>query len=103
MNLATLIDPHPDDAVAIISRGQRTSYGELRRQVGELRGGLVRLGLEPGDRLAMVSANTWFFAVTYLAALGAGAVVVPLNPTSPAAELAEQLGTVQPKVVVVGP
>ncbi len=103
MNLATIIEAHPDDAVALISRGQRTTYAELRRQVGELRGGLTRLGVEPGDRLAMVSANTWFFAVTYLAALGAGAIVVPLNPSSPAAELTEQLGSVRPKVLVVGP
>jgi long-chain acyl-CoA synthetase len=103
MNLATITDAHPDDAIALISRGQRTTYGELRRQVGELRGGLIGLGVQPGDRLAMVSGNTWFFAVTYLAALGAGAVVVPLNPSSPAAELAEQLGVVRPKVLVVGP
>jgi long-chain acyl-CoA synthetase len=103
MNLATIIDGHPDDAVALISRGQRTTYGELRRQVAELRGGLTRLGVEPGDRVALVSANTWFFAVTYLAAIGAGAVVVPLNPASPAAELTEQLGLVRPKVLVVGP
>ncbi|MBA3655596.1 MAG: AMP-binding protein [Actinobacteria bacterium] len=103
MNLATIINDHPEDAVALVSRGQRTSYGELRRQVGELRGGLVRLGLEPGDRVAVVSANTWFFVVTYLAALGAGGVVVPLNPQSPAAELTEQLGLVRPKFLVVGP
>jgi len=103
VNLATIIDGHPDDAVAVISRGQKTTYGELRRQVGELRGGLTRLGVAPGDRVAMVSANTWFFAVTYFAALGAGAVIVPLNPSSPAAELTDQLGLVRPKVLVVGP
>ena len=103
MNLATIIDTHPDDAIAIVSRGQRTTYGELRRQVGELRGGFVRLGVAPGDRIAIASANTWFFAVTYLAALGAGAVVIPLNPQSPAAELTEELHLVRPKVLVVGP
>jgi long-chain acyl-CoA synthetase len=103
MNLATIIEGHPDDAIAIVSRGQRTTYAELRRQVGELRGGLVRLGVEPGDRVAVVSANTWFFAVTYLAALGVGAVVVPLNPTSPAAEMTEQLLLVHPTILIVGP
>ena len=103
MNLATIIDGPPDDAIAIISRGQRTTYGELRRQVNELRGGLTRLGVEPGDRVAVVSANTWFFVVTYLATLGAGGVLVPLNPSSPAAELADQFTVVRPKVLVVGP
>src|SRR5437764_717916 len=103
MNLASIIDTQPAAAVAIVSRGQRTTYGELRRQVDELRGGLTRLGLEPGDRVAIVSANTWFFVVTYFATLGAGGVLVPLNPSSPAAELTDQLAVVRPKVLIVGP
>src|SRR4051812_34282350 len=103
MNLATIIDAAPDDAVAVISRGQRTTYGELRRQVNELRGGLTRLGVDPGDRVAMVSANTWFFVVAYLATLGAGGALAPLTPSSRAAELADQLAVVRPKVLVGGP
>jgi long-chain acyl-CoA synthetase len=102
-NLATIIDGHPDDAPALMSRGQTTTYGELRRQVGELRGGLVRLGIEPGDRVAIASANNWLFAVSYLAVLGAGAVAVPVNPSSPPAELQSQLASVEAKVLVVGP
>lgn len=59
MNLASMIDPHPDDAVALISRGRPTTYGQLRDQVAHLRGGLVGLGLAPGDRVAIVAANNW--------------------------------------------
>ena len=103
MNLAAVIENHPADAVALVSRGQPTTYGELREQVALLRGGLVRLGVQPGDRVALATANNWFFAVSYLAALGAGAVAVPLNPASPAAELARELAAVRVKVVVVGP
>jgi long-chain acyl-CoA synthetase len=102
-NLASIIDGHPDDAPALVSRGQVTTYGELRRQVGELRGGLVRLGVAPGDRVAIASANNWLFAVSYLAVLGVGAVAVPLNPTSPPAELQTELGAVEAKVLIVGP
>ena len=47
-NLATIIDDHPDDACALISRGKPTDYGTLRRQVAALRTGLIGLGLEPG-------------------------------------------------------
>ena len=83
MNLASIIDPHPDDAVAVISRGKSTTYGQLREQVANLRGGLVGLGLEPGDRIGIVAANNWYFVVSYLAVLGMGAVAVPINPTSP--------------------
>ena len=103
MNLATIIDGHPDDAVAFISRGQRTTYGELRRQAGEVRSGLIRLGLQPGERVAILSANNWFFAVSYLGILGAGGVVVPLNPTSPSAEVRAELSAIGARVAFVGP
>ena len=103
VNLATIIDPHPDDAVALVDRSRTTTYGELRRQTGELRAGLVRLGVEPGDRVALVAPNNWFFVVAYLAALGAGAAVVPLNPASTTAELERQLAAIGARVAVVGP
>lgn len=103
MNLATIIDPHPDDAVAVISRGKPTTYGELRRQVASLRGGLLGLGLEPGDRVGIVIANNWYFVVSYLAVLGAGCVAVPINPTSPAPEVQHELAAIGARVVIVGP
>jgi len=103
MNLASIIEPHPDDAVAVISRGKTTSYGTLREQVAGMRGGLVGLGLEPGDRVGIVAANNWYFVVSYLAVLGAGCVVVPLNPTSPVPELQRQLAAIGARAVIAGP
>jgi len=103
MNLATIIDPHPDDTVALVSRGHTTTYGQLRDQVARLRGGFVGLGLEPGDRVAIVAANNWYFVSAYLAALSAGCVVVPLNPTSPVPELQAELAAVGVRAVVAGP
>ena len=85
MNLATVIDPHPADAVALIDRDQPMTYGALREQVGQLRGALVELELAPGDRVAIASGNDSYFVTAYLAVLGAGLVAVPLNPLSPAA------------------
>lgn len=103
MNLATIIETHPADSCALISRGKPTTYGSLREQVAALRSGLVALGLQPGDRLAVISGNNRYFVVSYLAALGAGLVVVPLNPTNPATALARELDTVGARAVVVGP
>ena len=102
MNLARIIADHPADAVALISRGKRITYGELRDRVDDLRAGLVDLGVRPGDRVALVIANNWLFPVAYLAALGAGAVVVPLNPSSPTAELRAQLSRIGARVAIVG-
>ena len=103
MNLAKVFDRHDGDEVAIISRGKTTSYAELRGQVAHLRGGLLGLGLEPGDRVGIVAGNNWYFVVSYLAALGAGLVVVPLNPTSPPIELQHQMGVVGARAVILGP
>ncbi len=103
MNLATIIDPHPADTVAIVSRGKETTYGQLRDQVAGFRGGLVELGLEPGDRVGIACGNNWYFAVSYLAALSAGLIAVPLNPTAPTPELQRQLATIGARAIVVTP
>ena len=103
MNLASIIESHPADAVALISRGQETTYGTLREQVAAIRGGLVGLGLVPGDRLAIIAGNNWYFVASYLAALGAGLVAVPLNPQAPAPELEFELTSTGARAVVVTP
>jgi long-chain acyl-CoA synthetase len=103
VNLATVLDPHPDDAVALVSRGRTTTYGLLREQVAALRSGLADLGLEPGDRVGILCGTNWYFVVSYLAALGAGLVAVPLNPSSPALELESEIGSVAARAIVVGP
>jgi long-chain acyl-CoA synthetase len=103
MNLVSIVEDHPADAVALISRRTRTTYGELREQVAGLRGGLAGLGLEPGDRVGILCANNWYFVVSYLAILGSGMVAVPLNPLSPAPEIQRQLAAVTARAVVVGP
>jgi long-chain acyl-CoA synthetase len=103
VNLATIIDPHPDAAVALLSRGKSTTYGGLRGQVARLRGGLTSLGLQPGDRVGIVAANNWYFVVSYLAVLGAGLVAVPLNPTSPLPEIEGELAAIGARAVITGP
>lgn len=101
MNLASIIDAHPADRVALISRGRETSYGALRDQVDHLRGGFASIGIEEGDRVALLCSNARHFVISYLAALGLGAVAVPLNPLSPAPELQTEIASVGAKVVVI--
>jgi long-chain acyl-CoA synthetase len=103
MNLASIIEPHPDDAVALISRGRSTTYGVLRQQVGAYRNGLVGLGLQPGDRVGILAGTNWYFVSAYLAVLGAGCVAVPVNPSSPPREIERELNAVGAAAVFVGP
>jgi long-chain acyl-CoA synthetase len=103
MNLASIIEGHRGDAAAIVAAGEVTTYDALGKQVGAIRAGLIAHGVRPGDRVALLLTSNWYFVVAHLGALGAGAVVVPLNPQSPTAELQRQLNTVQPVLAIVGP
>lgn len=103
MNLASIIDGHPDDSIALISRGKPTTYGVLRQQVGAMRGALVELGVQPGDRVVVMCGNSRYFVVAYLATLGIGAVAVPLNLTSPSPEIERELVVIQPRVAFIDP
>jgi long-chain acyl-CoA synthetase len=102
MNLSAIVENHPADSPALVSRGAVTTYGDLRKQVAEARGGLTRIGIEPGDRVGLALANNWFFVVAYLATLGVGAIAVPVNPNSPTAELQGELASVRPKALIAG-
>ena len=98
-----MIEGPDDGTTAIISRGNSTTYGELRAQVAGLRGGLQGLGIGPGDRVAIGCGNNWYFVVSYLAILGIGAIAVPLNPLSPTVELANELDEIDAVAVIAGP
>jgi long-chain acyl-CoA synthetase len=100
MNVATVIEGAPDTAVAVTEPTATVTYGELRARVGALRGGLVGLGVGPGDRVGIVAGNGLVFVETYLAVVGIGAVAVALNPDSPPPELARQLAAVEAKLLV---
>jgi len=103
VNLARIIDDHPADATALVSRGRTTTYGALRSQVDAARGALAELGVGRGDVVVLLCGNSRYFVVAYLAALGLGAVACPLNPTSPAPEVEKELSVVKPRAVVVEP
>ncbi len=61
----------------------RMSYGELASKVEAVAGGLHgKLGVRPGDRVALLAPNRLEVPVVVLALLRLGAVVVPLNPGS---------------------
>jgi long-chain acyl-CoA synthetase len=103
LNLIATFQDHPGEAVAVISRGRTTDYATLRAQVAAYAGGLRALGLEPGDRLAIVAGTNWYFVVTYLATLHAGLVAVPINPSEPAAAIRRQIVDTSARAVFIGP
>ncbi|MGE5235113.1 MAG: AMP-dependent synthetase/ligase [Acidobacteriota bacterium] len=68
------------------------SWGQVTTRVSRLAGGLVGLGLEPGDRAAIVSGNRPEWALADLGTVAAAGVVATVYPTLTDDETAFILG-----------
>ncbi|HNS01875.1 MAG TPA: long-chain fatty acid--CoA ligase [Anaerolineae bacterium] len=67
--------------------GKRMSYGAIKEASDRLAASLQGLGVQPGDRVALLLPNSPQFVIAYFAILKAGAVVVALNPLYTSHEL----------------
>jgi long-chain acyl-CoA synthetase len=74
-------------------------YSELQEAVGRVTSMLSSLGVAPGDRVGVMLPNVPAFAMAFYGALGAGAVVVPMNPLLKAREVEFYLGDSGAKVL----
>ena len=101
-NLTTVLDQAADQ------HGERPvlrmddlvlSYRELREAAGRVTSLLSSLRIEPGDRVALMMPNVPAFPVIFYGAIGAGAVVVPMNPLLKSREVAFYLGDSGAKVI----
>ncbi|SFN84994.1 long-chain-fatty-acid--CoA ligase [Mycetocola miduiensis] len=80
--------------------GEATSYAELGDQIGRAAEGLRRLGVEKGDRVALVLPNCPQHVIAFYAVLRLGAVVVEHNPLYTARELRHQFEDHGARVVI---
>ena len=67
------------EQTAIVFRGQKMTYAELGARSDALAWSLRQLGLNQGDRVAILQVNSPEFSNTYWACAKAGLVVVPIN------------------------
>lgn len=67
--------------------GRTWTFAEVEAAAGSLAGGLLSLGLAPGDRVAILCLNRAEFFVALFACLKAGLILCPLNWRQPVAEL----------------
>ncbi|MEU6038321.1 long-chain fatty acid--CoA ligase [Actinomadura sp. NPDC047616] len=86
---------------ALIFHGARIRYRELREAVDRFAAGLHRLGVQPGDRVALVLPNCPQLVIAFFGVLRRGAIAVPHNPLSTAEELRHQLADCAPRAAVV--
>ncbi|MFC5065742.1 long-chain-fatty-acid--CoA ligase [Actinomycetospora atypica] len=78
-NLLDTADRQPD-RVALRAGGTEIDYASFLTAARAVAGALRDLGVEPGDRVGLVSANAPAFPIGFYGALIAGAAVVPMNP-----------------------
>ncbi|MFP4212078.1 MAG: AMP-binding protein, partial [Alkalispirochaeta sp.] len=64
---------------AILYEGRKIPYSELNESANRVAGGLAALGINPGDRVAMMLPNIPEFAYTFFGIQKLGAVAVPFN------------------------
>ena len=85
---------------ALAFLGTTITYRELKDAVDRFAAGLTRLGVDKGDRVALVLPNCPQNVIAFYAALRLGAVVVQHNPLYTEAELRHQLADCGATVVV---
>jgi long-chain acyl-CoA synthetase len=76
---------------AIVFLGRSVSYRDLVRAVDTFAGALHRLGVHPGDRVALIMPNCPQNVIAFFAVLRVGGVVVQHNPLYTPSEFAHQL------------
>lgn len=97
--LANAVARRPQ-AIALICGEDSVTYDELNALVGRVAGGLKALGIEKGDRVAMVLGNSIEFVVVMFAIARLGAIAVPLNVRHQLAENSHIMEDCAAKVVV---
>jgi len=78
-----------------------TSWREAARQVSALAAGLKSIGLEPGDRVALVSENRPEWLIADLAIMAAGCITVPTYTTNTTRDHAHILENSGARAVIV--
>ncbi len=91
------------EATALVHARETLSYGELNARANRLAHHLVRLGVKPGDRVALCVERSPEMVAGVLAVLKAGAAFVPLDPAYPAERLRFMLEDSAPVVLLTRP
>src|SRR5580704_3807910 len=76
------------DKVALVAGGARLTYRELDDASDRLAGALAHRGIARGDRVIVFMDNCREAVIAIFAALKAGAVFSPINPSTKAEKLA---------------
>jgi long-chain acyl-CoA synthetase len=94
LNLASVLEHQArmtPDWVAFTCGDAHYPYAQIAAYASQVAGGLVAMGICPGDHVALSCPNVPWFPIAYFGILKAGAVVVPLNVLFKPREIAYHL------------
>jgi fatty-acyl-CoA synthase len=88
VNFERTVQRVPDsEALVSVHQQQRFTYAELNDAVDRLATGMLRAGLEHGDRIGVWSPNRYEWALTQFATAKLGVILVNINPAYRLSEL----------------
>ncbi len=99
LTIASAICP---DKYAIVFEGSRYTFAELNERVNRLGNALMNLGVQKGDRVAMLQVNTNQCVEVYFAVAKIGAIYVPLNFRAKGNELTYMLNSSESGTIFIG-
>jgi long-chain acyl-CoA synthetase len=88
------------DKIALVADGARLTYRELDRASDHLAGALAARGITRGDRVIVFMDNCREAVIAIFAALKAGAVFSPINPSTKAEKLAFVLDNCRARALI---
>jgi long-chain acyl-CoA synthetase len=91
------------DKIALIFKERKMTYQELDRRVNRLANGLLQMGAQKGDRIAVLLHNCPEFIEIYFACTRSGAIFVPINNLLRETELKKIVEYIRPRFVLVDP
>lgn len=93
------------DREALVSRhqGKRFTYRQLDEDVRRFARGLLALGLQKGDRVALWSANTAEWVIAQYAVARSGGILVSINPAYRIREIEYALQFAQASILIAAP
>jgi len=94
------------DSTAIIFPGtfrddRKLNYRQLNDGADRMANALAGMGVQKGDRVALLMPNCTHFVISYYAALKLGAIAVAINPLSSPRDIEQQLNDCEAKVIIV--
>ena len=101
LQISSAVVPEREALVEPGENGKRITYGEMYPTVVKLANGLQGLGVEQGQKVAVMAVNSADYVITYYACAMLGVTFVPLNYRSKDEELTHMVNVSEAQVLFV--